>query len=201
MVLHCDESVSSSGRSRKTVFRSIRLTENLDEILAKDAKANNLSFNALVSMILSKYAEWDRFAGRYGFVSITRDGFRSIQESVEQERRVKLAQELGARNPKEMVSFWFKKVSFDNLLTWLSMYCRYGRLAEFELEMNGPEYAITLRHELGREYSEFLGHYVDQAIRSMEETTPHLDISENSVAVRFTLPQSRRDSKASTQFA
>jgi hypothetical protein len=172
--------------SDKTVLRSIRITEQISKIVQSDAKNKGLTVNALISAILTKYVEWDRFAERYGFISITRNGFRRIQEALGEGNLVKVAEELGALNPKEMVSFWFKEINVDTFLGWLSTYCRYGRIAEYELETNGRNYTVTLRHELGSEYSRFLGYYIVQAIRTVLGTDSRLDVSTNSVTVKFT---------------
>ncbi len=179
-----------SHLSKKTVLRSIRITAELDQLLQKDARAKGLSFNALLSSLLTKYAQWDRYTERFGFIDITRDGFRRIQEVITDKNRVKVAQELGTRNPKEMVSFWFKNTNITTYLLWLSTYCMYGHIAQYELEVDGTDYIITLHHDLGLEYSTFLGHYVSQSVKTMLNITPQLDVSKNSVSIRITSPRS-----------
>lgn len=47
---------------KKTVLRTIRIDKNLDDALDKDAKEHGVSENALISSILAKYIEWDRYA-------------------------------------------------------------------------------------------------------------------------------------------
>jgi hypothetical protein len=47
---------------KKTVLRTIRIDKNLDDALDKDAEEHGVSENALVSSILAKYIEWDRYA-------------------------------------------------------------------------------------------------------------------------------------------
>ncbi len=67
---------------KKTVLRSIRIPEELEEIIAKDAEAKGLSVNALVASILTKYSQWDRYADKFGLVTITRVGLRSMIEGL-----------------------------------------------------------------------------------------------------------------------
>ena len=48
-------------RMKKTVLRTIRIDEELDKVLGADSEAKSVSFNTLVTQILIKYADWDRF--------------------------------------------------------------------------------------------------------------------------------------------
>ena len=66
----------------RTLIRTIRISKALDSLLRKDAKTKRIPVNALISSIMTKYAEWDRYNERFGVISIKRDAFRSIIMSV-----------------------------------------------------------------------------------------------------------------------
>jgi predicted HicB family RNase H-like nuclease len=51
---------SLKGASTRT--RAIRIAKSLDRILEQEAKKRNISINGLISSILTKFAEWDRYA-------------------------------------------------------------------------------------------------------------------------------------------
>lgn len=169
---------------KKTVLRSFRMTEELDKLIKNDAAEKKVTVNTLITMILTKYAEWDRYTDKFGFVTITRDGFKSFVESIDDEKLIKIGGDLGSRNPKEMTQFWFKKLNLATFLRYLSLYCGYGGIAQYELETD-PGYTITLHHELGEKYSRFLVHFFDHAIRTITGTTPHLEMGKNSVVITF----------------
>jgi len=174
-----------SSNRRKSVVRSIRITRKLDDIIVGDAAAKGVTVNALISMILSKYAEWDRYAERFGFVTITRDGFRRFIEAIEDEKLVEVAEELGARNPKEMALFWFKRLNLEAFFQYLSIYTRYGRIGEYEVESGDGSYIVTLHHDLGRKYSLLLSHFLMQALKTMVGVSAGLSLGENALALRF----------------
>lgn len=173
------------GSARKTALRSFRISQEADEILQKEASARGLSVNALVSQIFRKFAEWDRYAERYGFVSVQRDGFQALHEALDDDKLLKTAREIGSRNPREAALFWFKKVDLEAFLAWLSLHCRYGKIAEYEMEKNGRWYSITLHHALGERYSQFLGAWCDQALRTIGHVTPKFEATKNSVVLTF----------------
>ena len=131
---------------RKTVLRSFRLEKEVDEILQKESQSRGISVNALVSQILKKFVEWDRYVERFGFVTIMRDGFRILHEELKEEEIERLARDIGGRNPREAMLFWFKSANTENLLKWLSLHCKYGRIAECEIQRLGNCYTITLHH-------------------------------------------------------
>jgi hypothetical protein len=170
----------------KNALRSIRIKEDLDKLLQKDAEGKGISVNSLVSSILTRYSEWDRYAEKFGFVTITRDGFNTILKAADSEKLVSLGAELGSRNPKEMTQFWFKKLNLETFLAYLSAYCRYGKIAEYEVENSGRNYILTLHHHLGESYSTFLGHYMKQAVSDIVGAESELDIGKNSVVIKFT---------------
>lgn len=143
--------------------------------------------NAMTSMILNRYVEWDRYADKFGFVTITRNGFKSFIEAIDDEKLSQVARGLGGTNPKEMMLFWYKKLNIDTFLRYLSAYCRYGRIAEYEVDAHDGTYIITIHHELGEKYSRFLAGFFGEAIRTTLGAIPRSELGGNSVTLRFAL--------------
>ena len=61
---------------KRTLIRTIRISKALDSLLRKDAKTKRIPVDALVSSIMTKYAEWDRYNERFG---VNFDKARCIQ--------------------------------------------------------------------------------------------------------------------------
>ena len=186
-VLHCNVT-NVSGRATKSVVRSIRITKDLDNLIRRDAEDKGLSVNALVSSILTKYAEWDRYADRFGFVTITRNGFRTYLEAIEDEKLTQIGGELGRRNPKEMTLFWFKRLNLETFLRYLSTYSRYGRIGEYELETRDGTHIISLHHDLGSKYSLLLAQFFKEALKTIANVSADVTVGENTLAIRFDSP-------------
>ena len=110
-----------SARQKKTVLRTVRLSEELDGILEKDAKVNRTSVNGLISSIMAKYSEWDRFTKRFGHVSLPKTVFRALLDLADENALAKLAERMGVQLPNEVISFWFKKVNLQTLLQFISI--------------------------------------------------------------------------------
>lgn len=90
---------ATARKKSKTVIRSVRITKDLDNLLEKDAKAKRVSLNSLISMIMTKYVEMDRYNERFGTITLRREGFRSILEAIEDDKITTLAKEIGSQIP------------------------------------------------------------------------------------------------------
>jgi hypothetical protein len=53
-------------KKQKTVTRTVRLSEYLDKLLEKDSEDKRMSTNSLISSIVTRYAEWERYTEKIG---------------------------------------------------------------------------------------------------------------------------------------
>jgi hypothetical protein len=175
-------------RKRRSVLRVSRIPEDTDKLLQKDAEDKRTSVNALINSIFTKYVEWDRYAERFGYISIGKQLLESILLATDEGKLAKIGDELGGQLTRQFIMFWFKRVNLDTFLAYVSMVCRYGGIAKYEMEMEGREYTITTIHELGLPWSHFLKHFIDQGLKANLGISAQFDVSTNSVIVRFRTP-------------
>jgi hypothetical protein len=95
--------------NKKTVLRTIRLSKGLDELLQKDAKSKRITVGAMISAILTKYSQWDRYTEKFDMITLRQETIRAILEATEDDALIRKAREIGAKIPKEFLMFWFKK--------------------------------------------------------------------------------------------
>ena len=57
---------SSALGNKRTVLKTIRITQELDNLLQKDAKAKGINVNSYINSIFTKHSEWDRFVEKFG---------------------------------------------------------------------------------------------------------------------------------------
>jgi hypothetical protein len=174
---------------KNTTLRTIRLTRDLDNLLQKDAKSKRISTNSLLTSIIVKYAEWDRYAEKLGLVSLTRADTKSILRDIDDNKLSQIGQDLGKRAFKEFNMLWFKKIDVEKALEGISLWCKYTANAEYDLETDGRNYTITLHHEVGEKWSNLLGHLVSQGIKT-ELGLPNtkLDFTNSLIIIKFFVP-------------
>lgn len=173
---------------QKTITRTIRLPSRIDNILQKDAKEKRTTVNSLISTALTKYAEWDRYAESIGFISLQRNEFKLIIDSLDDEKIKRIAEETGSRIAKELTMFIFKKVTLDTFLSMNSLWFRYSGHGTAEIETDERNYTIVIHHELGRKWSTYVAHFASQALKSTLGVVPKINITEYSVVFEFFVP-------------
>ena len=175
-------------KESKSVLRSIRLRRDLQQILERDAESKGISVNALVTAVLSRYAEWDRFAEKFGFVTITKGGYLAMLDAIPEEELDRLGEQIGSTNPREVTLFWFKRLGLDAFLQYLRLASKYSRTFEFEVDRQGSDVTLLVRHDLTERHSRHLVHFFIGAIRSVVGAVPRTQMGRNSVVIRFRAP-------------
>ena len=126
---------------KSTTIRTIRLTRELDNLLQKDAKAKRMSVKSLIITMITKYAEWDRYAEKFGFVSLTYDSLKLILETSDDNKITQIGKDLGERAIREFLMFWFKRVDIELFLEGTLLWCKYARIAEYNYDTDGRNYS------------------------------------------------------------
>jgi len=177
-----------SAKQKKTVLRTIRMSKELDDLLEKDAKVHRTSVNALISSIMAKYAEWDRYTERFGHISVAKTLFRSLLDLIDENALALLAEQVAVELTRETTSFWFKEINAETLHKLLLNASEYGKIGEVEVENEGRNYTISIYHEYGKKWSTFWEHYIDKAMRTYLKVIPKFEITENTITYRYQLP-------------
>ena len=86
-------------QKNKTVLKTMRIPDYINILLEKDANSKGISVNALISMIMTKYAEWDRYIERFGGITIKPHALKEILEVVDDDRLAEIAKHSGSRFP------------------------------------------------------------------------------------------------------
>ena len=177
-----------SDRRKKTVLRTIRITQEVDDVLRESAQDKNLSVNALIAAIMTKYVEWDRYVEKLNFISIASETFKTVLAEIDGEKLEKIAKEYGSKMAKTASMFFFKKADSETFLEVISLFSKYSRLRTNEIETSGRNYTITLHHNLGEKWSTFVRHFMAQAFNNVLGFLPQTDVSENVIIISFSVP-------------
>ena len=83
--------------NKKIALRTIRLSKKLDELLQKDANSKRITVGTLISSILTKYSQWDRYTEKFDMITLRQESIRAILEATEDEALIRKAREIGVR--------------------------------------------------------------------------------------------------------
>jgi len=181
--------VEGKGR-KKTILRTIRLDKELDEALDKDAEEHGVSENALISSILAKYIEWDRYAEKFGRVSMQSEALKAILEATEQDRLSMAAEEFAASVPKDYLMFHYRKLDVEACLLHLSFLARYAGMFKYDVQIEQERnYTVTIHHKFGEKWSYWLRESISIGLfKNVLGILPKTHLSKNSVIFTFFLP-------------
>jgi len=173
--------------NRKTLVRAIRIDSDLDKTLQKVAQSKGLTYNSLISAILSRFTEWDNQTDAFGFAELPQELLRellSIDSTTEIEE---VGKALGPRLLKEMLEFWYKRASVETFFRYAGLLSKYSGLARISIEFEDGEYSLTYRHQLGEKWSRFIASYYGEALRVLFGAQSKVDLGPNQVILRWTL--------------
>jgi hypothetical protein len=113
-------------KSKKTIIRSFRISEESFNILEEEAALLNVSVNTLVDQIIGVYTSYERFMKKFGMMRMARSTFRRLLE-ISPEDRVALA---ARQHMKEMgkiaIIAKYGELNLTSLLNALFLMMTYG---------------------------------------------------------------------------
>ena len=186
------EGLHMTGKRRKTILRTIRLSEEIDNLLEKDAQEQNISTNALVGKIMTRYVEWDRAVEKFDFVSFSNTFFVALLNEVSDEKIQEMASQEAIRQIKNQAMWDFGKTDFDMLLKTIILRGKYGIASHLSIESWGEgNYVLTLHHRWGPKGVVFFRSFFDSLIRGEVGVKPTIDVADNVLAISFQKPLKR----------
>ena len=178
-----------SAKKKKTILRTIRLSEDTDNLLEKDSQEQNLSANALISKIMTRYVEWDRVIDRTSYIVISSLLFKALINEIDDQKLEEIGKNIVAQAIKELAMVEFGRSDFDTLLNTLFLIGKYdtGLIASAPLSDNkvDSQYNITLRHDWGPKGSVLLRGYLENLVRNELGRQPAINATDEVIAVSF----------------
>ncbi len=178
-----------TGKKKKTILRTIRLSEEIDTLLEKDAREQNISTNALVGKIMTRYVEWDRVVEKLDFVSFSNAFFVTLINEVSDEKIQEMGSQEAVRQIKNQAMWDFGKADFDTLLKTIGLIGKYGVATHMSVESWGDgNHVITLHHKWGHKGVVFFRSFFESLIRSELGVQPRIDVADDVLVISFRKP-------------
>lgn len=176
---------NTSLRGAATATRAIRIAKDLDRILQQEAQKRNITVNGLISSVLTRFAEWDRYAEEFGLAALPTQVLRKLTKLADEELIAKAGAELGPELLRSEVIFWYKQVTLQTFLEWFALFSKYSGLHKTSITKTDGDYIIVIRHEVGEKWSVFLKNYFESAFKARLGIAPETEISEFQVSIRL----------------
>jgi len=172
--------------SRRSVLRTIRVTDSLDQVLTKEARERSVSVNTLANGILTKYCEWDKYQDKTHRVSIPQATVEILFGDASQETLVKAAKETGNR-VVEMGLFLFGASGPQTVIQYLELLGKYVGTFRLEEKVVGDVLVMEFYHGMGIQYSQYLSSAIQTALERAGAPRPEIDLANHVVSVKLPL--------------
>ena len=142
-----------SKDERKSVLKTIRISESLARSLEKEAADEDTTVNAGINSIMSRYFNWDKRLGEYGFVTVAKATFTKLIEAVDDETLVRIGREVVPPLYEEMAELWFHDSAPEKILDAINLRFKFDPLMRAKITKEGDVYTLVVRHDLGPKWS------------------------------------------------
>ena len=163
---------------------SFRIDSNLRESLEEEAKKNRTSLNTLVSQVLSRYADWWRYAGKLGLIPVSKDLLRDVFKSLDKPELEELGTRFAETSGREHVLYLFQQVSLGTVIQFLDLWSSH--FDAYEHRYDGTMHFYTVHHDVNLNFSIFVKEFVSTMIMGTVPRTVRFEtVAPNSVTFSF----------------
>jgi uncharacterized protein (DUF1778 family) len=173
-------------KGKKTSTVSFRINKEYDEVLRAEAEEKKVSMNTLVNQIFGEYVDWNKYVKRFGTIILSREAFKLLLESLDNDKINNLAIDIATKAPREFILFKWKEIDQSHVIGFIKMFfdhCGYGQYDHQVTESKVNKFSI--RHELGKKGTIFLKTYLETVVRITLGIECQSIITDNSVTISF----------------
>ncbi len=147
-------------RKDKSVTRTMRINEGIDDILKSEAKKRGVSVNTLLDQYLTRYAESYRFFENMSAIVLSAQTLMGFLQFIEEEDIEELSLSLGKERPFELLLKRGVQPSYEAAKWYLTkvLGAHSGWFSSSVNESGGKE-LIHMSHPFGIKWSRFLKGY------------------------------------------
>lgn len=170
---------------RKTSIVTFRINYDYEKALRKLAGEKKITLNTLANQIIGDYVDLNRYMEKFGTVVISKEGFETMLNALDEKELARIGASIGGKVPKEFILFRWKEITVENFAQFIKVYfdhCGYGRS---DIEVNESSSSFSIRHDLGWKGSVFLKSFMNAAVQSTLGRSCEDIVAENSLVVRF----------------
>jgi hypothetical protein len=177
----------ASHKSR-TIGRSFRIDEQWLTALSEEAERSGISSNAFMNKILQEYFEFQRFARRFGTITLSQKSFSSIIDACPTEALTEIGKKAGSVEALDIFRTVGLKQNHEDAIYYVTkILSEYANLFKFEhYIINNKEY-FHLRHNLGEKWSICIAEVVSAVLEFCCNRKVKKELLEDAVTLELSL--------------
>jgi hypothetical protein len=170
---------------RKTVLKTVRISESLARHLEKEAADEGVTVNADINAILSEHFEFNKKAREFGIASAPKSILMSLIEAVDDKEVARIGREVVPAVWKELAEFWSNDSSQEGILESLAMRSKFNPTNRTRVTRDEDTFTVVLHHDFGPKWSLLNKNALQEFVRSSFHVEPQMSVGESIVTARF----------------
>ena len=181
-------------RKDKTVTRSMRVNEGIDDILKSEAQKRGVSVNTLLDQYLTRYVESIRFVENMMALIVSAQTLIGFLEYIEDGEVEALGLSLGLERPFELLLKRGVEPSYEAAKWYLTKVLgAHSGWFSSSVNVSDDKEIIHLSHPFGMKWSKFLKGYFIAFFREVLGFNPDSQLLSASVTFTVNLKDIRKD--------
>lgn len=140
-----------------------------------------ISLNTLISQILVRHVEWDRFAEDVGFASVTKPFLRAILEQVDDKTLTTIAVSACRGAMKDAMIYMTGKLNFEGFVHTIDRWLQAAHVPYRHIQKNG-DHSYIIQHGLSFKWSVYFATVVNSVLNEIGYKTTEQRLDENSMS-------------------
>jgi len=159
-------SQSTFLRERRTVAKSFRIDEEALEGLRDEANSQALSLNTIANQIMINYAKFGRYLRRMDGMMLSQQELSEFINNLSEDSAISAGKSLGKTSPQMLMAAINGGITVGRVMELIHNLSFCANWFQYTEKRDGERWKITLMHNLGRNWSQFITHYINGAFTS-----------------------------------
>ena len=179
-------------RKDKSVTRTMRIDEGIDDVLKSEAKKRGVSVNTLLDQYLTKYAESYRFFENLSATVLSPQTLKGLLEFIQEDEAEELGATLGKERPFDLLLKRGVQPSYGAAKWYLTkvLGSHSGWFSSSVNESDGKE-LIHMSHPFGLKWSRFLKGYFGSFFKETLGFYPDVQVLSGSATFTVDIREAR----------
>lgn len=148
---------------RRTVAKSFRINEEALEGLREEASSQALSLNTLANQVMVKYASFERYLKRMDGMMLSQETLSEFIKYLSEESAINAGKSLGKTSPQMIMTAINGGITVGRVIELIHNLSFCANWFQYTEKREGERWKITLMHNMGRNWSQFITHYINGA--------------------------------------
>jgi hypothetical protein len=182
--------VRSTVASKVSSVLTVRVPRAVREKLDAESQMSGITLNTLVSQIVTKHTEWDRFARDVGFASITKAFLRSVLEHLSDKTISTIAVTTCRGAMRDAMIYMNGKMEYSAFIKTMDLWLSAANVPFRHMTDDEGQDMYIVQHQLGYKWSIYFGTVANSVLNEIGYRTDGQVTTNDSVS--FTIVKAAR---------